>query len=434
MEGSARRHLGQAGAIGAALGLTVPGLGLAVSGAEPASGLAAALYGLAIVGAAFLLAWAAEAAQVDVSRGAALALVALIAVLPEYAVDFVFTWKAGAHPDEHAHLALANLTGGNRLLIGVGWSMVVLLGAWRLRRRDDRRAGAATGSGTGPDGVLRLDRAHSIGVGFLLVVTAYALTLPLRHTLSLLDSVVFVALLAAYVVRLSGAPAEEPELAGPSRLVGELARVPRRLAVIVMFVVAAAVILACAEGFAESLVETGSQLGISEFLLVQWLAPLASEAPELLVAGLFAWRLAGDAGLGTLVSSQVNQWALLVGTLPIVFAISSGSLHGLPLDRVQREEVFLTAAQSAFAVGLIVRRSLRVSDGVALLSLFVVQLVLGGVLDPEARGVSRVVMGLLYLGLAAVLLVRRRAAVPGLLRDAFRTPTADLVGNEVPAA
>ena len=66
-------------------------------------------------------------------------------------------------------------------------------------------------------------------------------------------------------------------------------------------------------------------MGISEFFLVQWLAPLASEAPELLVAGLYAYRLNTNAGLGTLVSSKVNQWTLLVGTLPIAFAIASSS-------------------------------------------------------------------------------------------------------------
>ena len=37
---------------------------------------------------------------------------------------------------------------------------------------------------------------------------------------------------------------------------------------------------------------------------MQWLAPLASEAPELLVAGLFAWRLNTNAALGTLVSLE----------------------------------------------------------------------------------------------------------------------------------
>ena len=96
-----------------------------------------------------------------------------------------------------------------------------------------------------------------------------------------------------------------------------------------MFVVAAGVILLCAEAFAESIIELGEAIGVSEFLLVKWIAPTASEAPELLVATLFAWRLASRTGLGALISSKVNQWTLLVGTLPIVFSIFAGVLHGL---------------------------------------------------------------------------------------------------------
>ena len=53
------------------------------------------LFGIAILGAAFLVSWAAEVAQLDISKGLAIASLALIAVLPEYAVDLVFSWKAG---------------------------------------------------------------------------------------------------------------------------------------------------------------------------------------------------------------------------------------------------------------------------------------------------------------------------------------------------
>ncbi|MGH2685197.1 MAG: sodium:proton exchanger, partial [Actinomycetota bacterium] len=45
------------------------------------------LFGVAVLGAAFLLAWAAEVAQLDISQTLAIAVLALIAVLPEYAVD-----------------------------------------------------------------------------------------------------------------------------------------------------------------------------------------------------------------------------------------------------------------------------------------------------------------------------------------------------------
>ena len=119
--------------VGAAL-CTVPGLAARVSGAGLPDVGAPMVFGLAILGSAFLLAWAAEVLQLDVSQGLALTVLALIAVLPEYAVDFTFAWKAGENPAKYAPLALANMTGSNRLLIGIGWSMVVLVAAWRMTR------------------------------------------------------------------------------------------------------------------------------------------------------------------------------------------------------------------------------------------------------------------------------------------------------------
>ena len=183
---------------------------------------------------------------------------------------------------------------------------------------------------------MRLDRTHSIEIAFLAVATIYSLTLPLKNHLTLFDSVPLVGLYVAYVWRISRTPAEEPHLVGPARLLGALPTAKRRAAVAAMLAYAALAILVCAEPFADALVSTGEELGISTFLLVQWLAPLASEAPELLIACLFAWRLNTNGGLGTLVSSKVNQWTLLVGTLPIVFVLAGGATSGLPLDRLQR--------------------------------------------------------------------------------------------------
>ena len=120
--------------MGGALLATAPGLVARLSGAGLPDLVAPILFGLAILGSAFLLAWAAEVLQLDVSQGLALTVLALIAVLPEYAVDFTFAAKAGEDPDKFAPLALANMTGSNRLLIGIGWSMVVLLAAWRMTR------------------------------------------------------------------------------------------------------------------------------------------------------------------------------------------------------------------------------------------------------------------------------------------------------------
>ena len=119
--------------------ITLPGVLLRLTGVHPRPlARRASASASAIVGAAFLLGWGAEVVQLDISAGLALAVLALIAVLPEYAVDFVFTSKAGTNPKEFAPLALANMTGANQLLIGVGWSLVVLLAAYRIKKADAR--------------------------------------------------------------------------------------------------------------------------------------------------------------------------------------------------------------------------------------------------------------------------------------------------------
>jgi cation:H+ antiporter len=414
--------------LGLAFAATVPGIVLRATGAHVPEALAALLFGLAIVGAAFLLSWAAEVAQLDVSAGLAIAVLAFIAVLPEYAVDMVFAFKAGnavqaygppCHPpgvagEPACSLALANMTGANRLLIGIGWSMVVFIAWYRARAR--RR----------PIREVRLERSHSVEVAFLGLATVYCLSLPLKHSITLVDSGVLVVIFVAYTVRVSRAPAEEPHLVGPARYLGTFTPSARRSWVVGLFLFPAAVIPLCAERFADALVATGQELEISEFLLVQWVAPLASEAPELLVAGLYAWRLNTNAALGTLVSSKVNQWTLLVGTLPIVFAIGFGGLHGLPIDPHQREELFLTAAQSFFALAVLVTLSITTREALLLFSLFWAQFVIGAVVPDSFGGLELVGLGVAYLVLGALVFLRDRAHVVPLIRDGFRTPYRDL--------
>lgn len=419
------------------LAATAPAVIISFTHPQLARPVEALIYGMAIVGAAFMLSWAAEVAQLDISAGLAIAILALIAVLPEYAVDFVFASKGGESfrltgpaclpldggTESPCSLALANMTGANRLLIGVGWTMVVFIAFWQLRRKGQLPAGKRWSG-------VRLDRAHTIEIAFLAAATIYSLTLPLKHSITLVDGAVLVCIFVLYTARVSRAPAEEPHLVGPAAYLGTLPTAWRRGVIVAQAVFAAAVILLVAEHFAESLVATGTALGISEFVLVQWLAPLASEAPELLVAGLYAWRLNTNAGLGTLVSSKVNQWTLLVGTLPLVFAIAAGGLHGLPLDHLQRQELFLTAAQSFFALAVISSLTLSLREAGFLFALFFGQFVLGAIVPARLHGVELVVMGGVYLVLGAWVLVGERRNIPRLLRDGFRTPPGQLTEDE----
>ena len=405
---------------------TVPGIAARLTSPDIPHPLEALLYGLAIVGAAFILSWAAEAAQLDISAGLAVALLALIAVLPEYAVDFVFANKAGhavaefgsscAEPGSEVaspcSLALANMTGANRLLIGVGWSMVAFI-AW-LRSRSQ---GA-------PIREITLERSNSVEIAYLTVACLYSLSLPLKDEVTLIDAVILIGIFVAYTIRISRAPAEEPHLVGPAAYIGSFATPRRRAAVVAMLAFSAAIILLTAEHFAEALVESGESLGISEFLLVQWLAPLASEAPELLVAGLYAWRLKSVLGLSTLVSSKVNQWTLLVGSLPIVFAFASGSFDltsGLPIDNEQRGELLLTAAQSVFAVAILAGLSLSMREAMWLFGLFWAQFIVGAVVPESAHGAELTIVSVVYLVLAAGILVRDRSRLKLLFVRGFRT-------------
>jgi cation:H+ antiporter len=418
--------------IGLAVAAILPGVLTSITGSHPEPLVAAIMFGLAIVGSAFMLAWAAEVVQLDISAGLAIALLALIAVLPEYAVDFVFTWKAGKDPAQYAPDALANMTGGNQLLIGLGWSMVVLIAAYRVRSA--QRGKRLKHVRHVPESTtLVLERSHSVEVAFLVLATVYGLTLPLHSTLTLFDSVILVGLFVGYIVRIARAPAEEPHLVGPAQAIATLGERRRRIVVVLLFLGALIGILACAEPFAESLVETGEHFKIDDFLLISLVAPLASEAPELLVAGLFAWRLNTNSAMGALVSSKVNQWTLLVGTLPIVFAISSQSLHGLPIDAVQREELFVTAAQSAFGVAVLASLSISVTEALGMLGLYLFQLVTKFPMFESVHTEARISVGIVYLVLAAIILTRNKGTLRPLLKDGFTTSYEELAHERVRA-
>ena len=338
------------------------------------------LPGLGIFGAAFLLSWGAELAQLEISESLALALLALMAVLPEYAVDIYLAWTA-AHDPSYTAFAAANMTGGNRLLIGLGWP-VVLLCYWMKTRRKE----------------ITLDKGQRIELATLVVATGYAFLIPLKRTLSLVDTVLLVGLFVVYLIRSSQAHHVEPELEGPPRHLARLPRTWRRLVTVAMFLLPGLTIFMAAQPFAEGLLDSARGLGIEEFLLIQWLAPLASESPEFVVAALFALRGNARAGLGTLVSSKVNQWTLLIGMLPLAYAISGGHIMPMHLDGRQAEEILLTAAQSLLAVVILANLGFGIWEGVLLASLFSMQLLIP---DPRVRigfSIVYVVLAVAYLG------------------------------------
>ena len=363
-------------------GVGIPGVIIRFGGLHLDPALEALIFGVGIIGAAFLLSWAAEVAQMDVSASFAIAILALVAVMPEYMVEAVLAWDAGesyrqlqvaeGEVPKAMSLAAANVTGANRLLIGVGWSAVIII-FWLKRR-----------SGFDMRGLLTLELPMLVVATLLTIIVAFTKMIPIWL------AVVFIGVYIFYLWRSSTQESEEPDLLGAAAMIGSFRPVYRRLWVAGLFIYSAAIILIAAEPFVHGLRDTGASLGISEFLLIQWLAPLASESPEIIVAVLFSLRANPNGGLTTLISSQVNQLTLLVGSIVVVFSISSGQLLSFPLDYfeggfverlrepfgLQSSEFLLTAAASTFAILLISTRIIKLWHGLALLGIFAAYMVI----------------------------------------------------------
>jgi cation:H+ antiporter len=347
------------------------------------------VFGAAVVSASFLLAWAAETAQIDVSGGLAIAVLALVAVLPEYAVDLYYAYVSG-HNADYTQYAAANMTGSNRLLMGFGWPVVVLVSILVARK-------AGSGRSTG----VALEPANRVELGFLLIAGLVAFVIPASGEIHFALGLTLLAWFGFYLYKISHGDVEEPDLIGTAAALGELPDRRRRVAVVGLFVISGAVILLCAKPFADNLVAAGTELGIDRFLLVQWLAPLASEAPEFIIAVIFAARGKGTAAIATLISSKVNQWTLLIGSLPVAHVLGGGG-YSLALDSRQIEEVLLTATQTLMGVALILALRFPRFAAWALLVLFVVQF-------PIVSTQGRLILSGIYTAVAIVgVIVNRR--------------------------
>lgn len=381
------------GYLGIAVVATLPAIALRLGGWRPDPLLDAALFGGAILAAGFMLSWGAETAEKRVSQGLIVAAIALVTVLPEYAVDFYYAYAAGQNPGStYVHYAAANMTGANRLLVGLAWPLMVAIHWLRTRERG-----------------IELAPVNAAEIVFLMIGTAWSFTILFRDAIGWIDSIVLVGIFGAYVWRVSYLPkAEEDEddEPGPAAALGKLSLARQWFAMGGLTIVAAAVILASAEPFAESMVESGRLIGIDEFLLIQWLAPLASEAPAVTIAVLFVLSGRAANGLATMISDKINQWTLLVGMLPLAMSLGAGGLTALPLDDRQHEEFFLTAAQSLFGIALLLRLRLGLWGGLALGALFAIQvgLTLAFLGDDQRTIASLTWLSWGYLALAVVVL------------------------------
>lgn len=333
-----------------------PGIVLKFAGIHTYPGLEALCYGGTILSSAFVLTWASEAAQMDVPRAFAVVVLSLIAVLPEYAVDIVIAWKA-AHDDAQRGLAIANMTGANRLLVGFAWPLIWILTACTLRKPK-----------------VRTPRELGLEVTLLIVSSMVVSFMAFTGKLSILYGCILAGIFLLYAFLSIRAGAEEPHGVGPAAALMALPRDTRRITVLSLLLMAAGAIVTVAKPFEESLEHTSLAIGISKYVVIQWIAPLASEAPEVVVAILLVFERRQTEALAVLIASKVNQFTLLVGCIPFAYGYAAGDGRPLLLDHHQIAEIAVTGAQTLFAAATVANRTLGIKGGLSLFSLFLVQL------------------------------------------------------------
>ena len=333
-----------------------------------------AVSGLAVLGASFLLAWGAETAEKDVPRGFAIAVLAVLAVAPEYAVDALYAYTAGANPgaSDAANLAVANMTGANRILIGLGWAGIALFAIYKTAKSGHEGA-VEWNEGFLTDAVI-LDRSIATEIAFLTVATLYAFLVPLTGGINIIDTVVLVGLYVAYIIITLRADVEDDTVhVGVPAYLQQFVKPLRGVTVLTLFAYSGFLILTAVEPFAHGLESLGQNLGIPAFFMIQWIAPLASESPELIVTVYLVNKARSTAAFNALISSKLNQWTLLIGTLTIVYSIGLGRYGALPFDSKQAWEIWLTAGQSLFALSILLNFRISVREALTLLVLFLSQ-------------------------------------------------------------
>jgi len=367
----------------------------------------------AVIAASLLIAWAAEASEFSISKGLALAIVAIVQTIPEYFVEGTIAWKAGKDPLIWVPNVIANFTGANRLLTGLGWPLILFTVMIQKRR---------TGQ-AGPNSIA-LKKEQSVELVFMLGSSLYYVLVIIRGEISLLDSLILGLTFVGYMWLLFRLPpdTDKPEeiLEGPSQAIVNVKSIPRKVTAIVgLFTFAALTFVLVTDAFVESIrsIADSFLIGLlgsgAVFFSIQWIAPVLSEFPEKVTA--FNWartiRLAPTALLN-FISSAVNELTALVALVPIVFVISSGTTGGVPVGQ-HDVEIFLTMAQSLYACSALLDLEFNASNATILFVLWVVSTAIVEI---------RLVVGIVFLILAVaeVIVQRKKVVVFSAFRETMR--------------
>lgn len=351
---------------------------LTAANAIPESGPATFLWaGPCLLLSALLIAWGAESAQFFIAQGFALAILAWLQTLPEFAVEAVLAWH------QQVPFLLANLTGALRILTGLGWPMIYFAAATVHKKRTGK-----------PLNEIVLDGHHSVEVLGLLAPLIYISFVYWKGSLTVYDGVVLILIYAGYLFILSKLPPEEKEG------IDDLERIPRAIVtsprgrriflISLCFLAGGALIYVTAEPFLGSLMALGTLMGVPSFVFIQWVAPFVSEFPEM--ASTFYWARTvtrAPMALMNMVSSNINQWTLLAAMLPILYSFSRGSMSAIEFDERQSLELLMTIGQAL--VGLMFLLNLRLAwwEAAMLFVLWAVQFVFSAIAPDDSEHGAR---------------------------------------------
>jgi len=341
--------------------LLLPVMFFAVEGLHPTSASAGLWTFPAIVLASLLLAWAAESAQFFVAQGLALALLAWLQTLPEFAVEAVIAWR------QETELMIANLTGALRLLTGLGWPMIYATAAFFYRRKYGSKLRQ-----------IELDREHAVEVVALIPPIAYFLVIWLKASLALYDALILAGFYFLYLWVLKRMPPKGHES------VDELELVPRKIMqtrppwrsiiILGLFVTGGLLIYKIAEPFLQSMLAISISLGIPAFVFVQWVAPFLSEFPEKVSAFYWARTIShAPIALMNMVSSNINQWTMLPALLPVVYSFSIGGVSAIHFSGRQELEILMTIGQALVGMMLLMNMNLTWWEAAGLFGLWALQ-------------------------------------------------------------
>jgi len=354
----------------------------------------------AVISAALLISWGAECYQFVVSQGFAVAVIALLQVIPEFFVEAVIAWQ------KDIPLMMANFTGSNRLLMGVGWSGVFFIASTFNFFRHGKFLKE-----------IRIREVHSIEVLALLISSLYFCIVLIKGTLTLVDSAVLFLMFAWYMYALFKLEPEEKEriddLLEPVKVIAKMDNERLKRGIIaLLFLIGGGTFLFVAHPFLESLRGLAAVLGVSTFIFVQWVAPFLSEFPEKVTAFFWASQIKlAPMGLINFISSKVNQWTLLIAMVPVVYSISCGQISFIPLDAYHKWQLALSMTMTLYGCSTLAKFRFTYIDASLMFAVWLVQFVFPGALEETT---------FVFLGLAALNLVIYRKEMR-LISCSFRS-------------